>query len=454
VTSLPKAGLLKAGLRIASAALLVGLTTGTALGQAVTQAGATPAHPRVAITVSQTPAYAGDAGDPDIVYSDGTYYAFTTGTPLGNHLQALVDTSGNPRSGWRSYTGTTGSTALADPPAWEAADTQTSPGVFEYGGHWVMWYDAVPVGYHEAEGHTCLSVATTGSLTPTDPQFSDTSTGGYCPAGGVLDPSPFVDPATGAAYLIWKSNDGGSSEPSQVWSVRLSSDGTGFAGTPALLLTVDQPALPWETTTDDPQMVHAYGSYQLLFSGGNFQSSSYDEAITTCSGPLGPCTQPAGPFLTTYGGAYGPGGGSLFQDASGNWWLGYAAWSSSCTDYSPCGSVRQLYVAPVDLSDGLVVPCSPPTGSPSGYRMVASDGGIFSFGNLPFCGSTGAIHLNQPVVGTAATGDGGGYWTVAKDGGIFSFGDARFHGSTGAIHLNRPIVGMAATGDGGGFWLV
>ncbi|MDQ1457630.1 MAG: hypothetical protein QOH28_3250, partial [Actinomycetota bacterium] len=29
-------------------------------------------------------------------------------------------------------------------------------------------------------------------------------------------------------------------------------------------------------------------------------------------------------------------------------------------------------------------------------------------------------------------------------GGIFSFGDAKFHGSTGSITLNQPIVGMAS----------
>jgi hypothetical protein len=32
---------------------------------------------------------------------------------------------------------------------------------------------------------------------------------------------------------------------------------------------------------------------------------------------------------------------------------------------------------------------------------------------------------------------------VASDGGIFSFGDAPFLGSTGNIHLNKPIAGMA-----------
>ena len=36
-----------------------------------------------------------------------------------------------------------------------------------------------------------------------------------------------------------------------------------------------------------------------------------------------------------------------------------------------------------------------------------------------------------------------GYWLVASDGGVFNFGDAQFHGSTGSLHLNQPMVGMA-----------
>ena len=61
-------------------------------------------------------------------------------------------------------------------------------------------------------------------------------------------------------------------------------------------------------------------------------------------------------------------------------------------------------------------------------------------------GSTGpgvASQLNRPVVGMAASPDGGGYWLVASDGGIFSYGDARFDGSGGVMPLNAPIVGMA-----------
>jgi hypothetical protein len=89
-----------------------------------------------------------------------------------------------------------------------------------------------------------------------------------------------------------------------------------------------------------------------------------------------------------------------------------------------------------------------------GYWLVASDGGIFSYGDAQFYGSTGNIRLNQPIVGMAATPDGRGYWLVASDGGIFTYGDAQFYGSTGNIRLNQPIVGMAATPDGQGYWLV
>jgi hypothetical protein len=88
-----------------------------------------------------------------------------------------------------------------------------------------------------------------------------------------------------------------------------------------------------------------------------------------------------------------------------------------------------------------------------GYWMVASDGGIFAFGDAGFYGSAGNLVLNQPIVGMATTPDGGGYWLVAADGGIFAYGDAGFHGSMGGKPLNKPIVGIAAS-QSGGYWLV
>jgi sugar lactone lactonase YvrE len=96
-----------------------------------------------------------------------------------------------------------------------------------------------------------------------------------------------------------------------------------------------------------------------------------------------------------------------------------------------------------------------PTG---GYYEVASDGGIFSFG-APFHGSTGCLSLSKPILsmvvspdlttvgtGTACGFTGGqapgGYQFVASDGGVFSFGNATYAGSLGGTGIT-DVVGMA-----------
>ena len=83
------------------------------------------------------------------------------------------------------------------------------------------------------------------------------------------------------------------------------------------------------------------------------------------------------------------------------------------------------------------------TSDGGGYWLVATDGGIFAFGDAGFYGSTGGIQLNSPITGMAATPDSKGYWLVAMDGGIFSFGDAGFFGSGSAMQLNSPAVAIS-----------
>jgi hypothetical protein len=85
------------------------------------------------------------------------------------------------------------------------------------------------------------------------------------------------------------------------------------------------------------------------------------------------------------------------------------------------------------------------TPSGNGYWMVASDGGIFSFGqDAAFYGSTGNLGLNRPIVGMAAERDGAGYWMVAADGGVFPFGAAPALGVLGAGPTANPAVGIAS----------
>jgi hypothetical protein len=89
----------------------------------------------------------------------------------------------------------------------------------------------------------------------------------------------------------------------------------------------------------------------------------------------------------------------------------------------------------------------------AGYWLVASDGGIFTFGDAGYYGSTGAVHLNQPIVGMATTPDGKGYWLVASDGGIFTFGDAGYFGSAAASDDHGNMVALASASNGQGYWV-
>ena len=98
---------------------------------------------------------------------------------------------------------------------------------------------------------------------------------------------------------------------------------------------------------------------------------------------------------------------------------------------------------------------APPVPEPDlGYRMVAADGGIFTFGDREFHGSTGNLVLNKPIVGGATDlSDREGYWIVASDGGVFTF-DAPFFGSLGDQVLSSPAVEIEPLPNGKGYWIV
>jgi hypothetical protein len=85
--------------------------------------------------------------------------------------------------------------------------------------------------------------------------------------------------------------------------------------------------------------------------------------------------------------------------------------------------------------------------------MVASDGGIFAFGDARFYGSAGNRHLVQPIVGMSSRRTGGGYWLVAKDGGIFAYGSAQFYGSAAGAMGGQDAVGMVASPKNDGYWI-
>ncbi len=107
-----------------------------------------------------------------------------------------------------------------------------------------------------------------------------------------------------------------------------------------------------------------------------------------------------------------------------------------------------------------------PTSTGNGYWLVASDGGIFSFGDASYYGSIPGVglhpagsgqpnSLNAPIVGMVPTFTGRGYFMVASDGGVFAFGDAKFEGSCPGIGgCVGAAVAVMPDRSGNGYWLV
>ncbi|HEY6473767.1 MAG TPA: hypothetical protein VIY26_12815, partial [Acidimicrobiales bacterium] len=65
-----------------------------------------------------------------------------------------------------------------------------------------------------------------------------------------------------------------------------------------------------------------------------------------------------------------------------------------------------------------------PTPSTSSYAIVDAAGGVMTFGGAGYYGDTIGVPLVKPIVGGAADPKGG-YWLVASDGGIFTYGTAQ-----------------------------
>ncbi len=127
-------------------------------------------------------------------------------------------------------------------------------------------------------------------------------------------------------------------------------------------------------------------------------------------------------------------GGKTFTDIAG------ATSSSYTTPATTAADNGNEYQAVFSNAAGPSATTNPATltviaASTTGYRVVASNGTVTTFGNAGNYGSESGA-LNAPIVGIAATPDNKGYWLVGADGGVFTFGDATFYGSEGGQHLN------------------
>ena len=185
-------------------------------------------------------------------------------------------------------------------------------------------------------GRYCLTVASAPSplgpfrdITGRRPLYCDLD-----PAGSI-DPSPYVDPATGHAWLTWKASGSRGSAghpgyPSSLKTVRL--DGTGHMSGPiSTLLTTRQGS--WEgNTIENPAMVRWQGRWYLFYSANWFGvdragHSPYATGYAVCRGPAGPCKRmTANPLMASTAHESGPGGASPVLGLGGKLYLAYASY--------------------------------------------------------------------------------------------------------------------------------
>jgi outer membrane protein assembly factor BamB len=336
------------------------------------------------------------------------------------------------------------------------------------GGGTPGYYQAVPIGHDGAfwMGGAAPEVDSAGNIWATTGNGSSSMP--YDFSDSVVELSPSLARLQYFAPTSWSSDNGsdldlGSSPPAMLsngtalqvgkssHAYLLNQSSLGGISNPPTITACNSDSDGGDAITGTVVYVPCGNGVQAL------QTSPFGAVWQTSSGAHGPPIT-AGGLVWSIGGStlYGlnPANGQAVEQVS----VGGQA------NHFPTPSVGDgLLLAPstdqvvaFSGSAGLPVPPSPPPPAPpnSSYWLVASDGGIFSFGNAPFYGSTGGIVLNKPVVGMASTTSGSGYWFVASDGGIFDYGSAPFFGSEGGKPLNAPIVGMAAMPDGGGYWEV
>ena len=230
-------------------------------------------------------------------------------------------------------------------PTWaEPSLTKTwGPTVHRVGNQWVLYYSTEVAASHlECIGRGVAS-------TPTGP-FKDASPGPMvCQAslGGNIDPSVVTD-ASGASSLLWKNDGNAVGRPVGIWEQGLSPDGLSVVGAPTRLLGADQ---AWEhDIIEGPAMLAASkGGWWLFYSGGTWQSNTYDTGVAWCATVSGPCRKPVdAPLLTSVPTAVSPGGFDTFVDAHGTRWASYSAFPEApANPDAAMAENRVLEIAPV-----------------------------------------------------------------------------------------------------------
>jgi hypothetical protein len=280
--------------------------------------------------LSKPPVFPFDFADPSVLRVDDTYYAYSTNATAGN-MQVISSTD---LRHWHLA-----GDALPKLAEWALPGATWAPAVIGHNGAYLAYYTVRGKGIPAQ----CISVAV--AFAPTGPFFDMSKNPLVCdvPAGGSIDPSPFVD-ATGDLWLLWKNE--GLQAPPTIWSIRLDETGLRPAALPTRLLTAS--AGGWERRAiEGPTMFASPGGYTLLYSANSWSTADYGIGAAHCATPAGPCTKQTAPVLTTHEDVVGPGGPAFFTNADGLPYVAYAAYAGANVGY-PWS--RLLHIAPVTFT--------------------------------------------------------------------------------------------------------
>ena len=281
-----------------------------------------------------------DFPDPFVLKVGDDWYAYGTDGDIGD-VQVI---NSSDLVNWANV-----GTAIAkdDEPDWAQNDDVWAPTVLKAGDNYVLY--SAYLRTDPKPDTRCIGAATSSS--PSTGFVSAGSGPLLCNdvEGGVIDPDLFVD-STGS-YLLWKTEGVPGAIAPALWSQKLSDDGLSLTGSPSRLLSS---RYPYEgALIENPTMVEDADRLYLFYSGNEWESPNYAVGWAVCESVQGPCAAPPDkPMLSSEGNnIVGPGGGTVFTDGEGQWWLGYAAWTDPARTTEGTG-MRQLFFRRMQFQNG------------------------------------------------------------------------------------------------------